>query len=151
MLFYCAFSGSEVCPGEHRQTKIDDGGVHRVELVLEAKASLLSCGNLLTALQKFEEKIAIDLVGPMFVGLGECRAFRSIVDAEVSQFAETTLETSADFTQGLGLGDLTEEHCDKLIPASESFCVSFGFVFMHDIGEIIVVKERKYLTEKACC
>ena len=49
----------------------------------------------------------------------------------------------------MGLGELTEQHGDELTPATESFCVSFGFVFADDVSEIAAIEKSKYLAEDA--
>ena len=66
----------------------------------------------------------------------EGRLVGSLTHPQMYQLAQTTSQSAADFTQGMCLCELAEEHSHKLIPAGETFGVAFGLMFANDAGEI---------------
>jgi hypothetical protein len=52
-----------------------------------------------------------------------------------------------NLVQGIGLGELAEEHGDELLPGSETFGAILGFEFADMAGEIGPLKKRKKLAK----
>jgi hypothetical protein len=52
------------------------------------------------------------------------------------QFALTAFQASADFSEGMGSAQLTEEHGNKLAPGGESSGMSFSFRFPNGLLEL---------------
>jgi len=70
----------------------------------------------------------LQLPRPMFVGIGQRGARRSRGQAQVPKFPFTRSQASADFTQGLGVPQLTKKHGNELTPATETTGMTFCFV-----------------------
>jgi len=73
----------------------------------------------------------LQLPRPMFVGVGQRGARRSRWQTQVPKFPFARSQASADFTQGLGVPQLTEEHGDELAPASETSSMTLRVVLPH--------------------
>jgi hypothetical protein len=56
-------------------------------------------------------------------------------DAQVSQFAFTASQPSGNLSERMSSTQLTEEHGDKLAPASEPSGMAFSFCFHHGLLE----------------
>jgi hypothetical protein len=73
----------------------------------------------------------LQLPRPMFVGVGQRGASRSRGQTQVPKFPFTRGQASADFTQGLGVPQLTKKHGNELAPATETTGMTFRFVLAY--------------------
>jgi len=71
----------------------------------------------------------------MLIGIGKGGSARGS-DSQMLQFTLTASQASANFPEGMGSAQLTEEHGNKLAPASESSGMSFGFCFPHGLLKV---------------
>jgi hypothetical protein len=69
----------------------------------------------------------------------------------VNQFAHTTGKPVADFSQGIGVSQLAEQHRHQLSPAAKAFGSSFRIVLLHQRPELKTREVLKQLTEQAHC
>jgi hypothetical protein len=67
------------------------------------------------------------------------------------QLAQTTGQAVADLAQGVGLGQLTEQHGRQLGPAGESFGMAFALVLGNQGRELVARDLLQKLTEEAGC
>ena len=65
------------------------------------------------------------------------------------ELALAAAQPGADLTQATGLGELAEEHCDKMVPAGKALGAAFAAGFLHQPSEAAAVGEGKELAEKA--
>src|SRR4030043_2431970 len=126
------FSGAEVSPGKETQAQVNDSGVERQQFILEFEAPFLYIGSSPALFQHQQEQILIDFPGSVFVGVAKCRFTGRLLHSQVFEFTKAALQSIADFPQRMGLRQLTEEHGDELIPATEAFAVAISFVFTDD-------------------
>ena len=87
--------------------------------------------------------------GALAVGIGQCRAFRPLLEAQMIQFAFTAGKSVDDFAQRLGLGQLAEHHGHELTPATEAFGSFLRAAFFHSPRESMPVCQQKQLAKKA--
>ena len=146
MELHRALGPAERGPREHLRTQVDDGGVDRHQLVLEAE--LLLAGRRLAPAQQLVEDTLVQLPRPMRVGVGERRARRR-GDPEVRELPFTTGQPAADLPQRMCAPQLTEQHGDELSPAREAARMAFGARRPHGLLELAAGKELEYLTEHA--
>lgn len=95
------------------------------------------------------EELFKQVGGAVGVGIGQGGASRRASHAEVPELALATAESAVDLTQAPGLGELAEEHGDKVIPAGKSLRTALAAGLAHELGEAISVDERKKLAEEA--
>jgi hypothetical protein len=134
MKFDRPFGPSEACPVKHAQAKIDRSRVDTDQFVLESE--LLSSSDLHpTAIEQLEKNLLVKLPWAMLIGIGEGGSTGG-GDSQMFQFALTASQASADFSEGMGSAQLTEEHGNKLAPAGESPGMSFSFRFPNGLLEL---------------
>lgn len=147
---HSALGAAEFGPGEELKAEGDDGGVEGEELVFEAEAVFV-VAEAAVVLEVFEggpEEFLEELGGALFVGVGEGGAGDGTGDAEVSELAEAGLEPAGDLAEGLGGGELAEDHGNEVGPGSEALGVPFGLVFLDQGGELRAGEVVKNLTEE---
>src|SRR5258708_21451523 len=74
---------------------------------------------------------SLQLPRPMFVGVGQRGESRSRWQTQVPKFSFTRGQASADFTQRLGVPQLTKKHGNELTPATETAGMTFRFVLAY--------------------
>src|SRR5258707_7272188 len=70
----------------------------------------------------------LQLPRPMFVGVGQRGASRSRWQTQGPKFPFTRGQASADFTQRLGVSQLTKKHGNEFTPETETAGMTFRFV-----------------------
>src|SRR5258707_6477376 len=114
MQLHQSFGEAKLGPIKHRGAKIDHRGIQAQQRILESELSLLSRSWLagrqdLALRQQLLKHRALQLPRPMFVGVGQRGASRSGGQTQMPKFPFTRGQASADFTQGLGVSQLTKE------------------------------------------
>jgi len=77
----------------------------------------------------------VELPGPMLIGISQSGPTGS-GDAQVFQFAFTASQPSGNLPERMGSTQLTEEHGDKLAPASEPSDMALSFCFHNGLLEL---------------
>ena len=72
----------------------------------------------------------------MFIGVGQGGFRRSSLHTQMDKLSQTTTQSIADLTQGIGARQLTEQHRHKLGPTGESFGVTFGLMLRNQSGKL---------------
>jgi hypothetical protein len=67
----------------------------------------------------------------------------------MDQFAEATTQTVANFAQGIGAGELAEQHGHELGPARKALGVTFGLVLSHERFKLAARGMLERLIEQA--
>ena len=83
----------------------------------------------------------------MFVGIGQGGTARRSGDPHMHQPPQAAAQAVADFAQGIGASELTEQHGDKLRPAGEALGVTLSGVLLHECGELGSGKVLEQLIE----
>jgi len=149
--FHATFGPPERRPREKGQAKADDSGVQTEELVFKAKLALTCAENpLISKVLHRRPKYRFKQFGcSMPVGIGQGGFIGSLLDPEMSQFAQATGQPVANLPQGVGLGQVAEKHSRKLGPATEALGVPLGFVLMNQGFKGGPGKLSEQLTEQA--
>ena len=87
--------------------------------------------------------------GAVLIGIGQGGAARRFGDPEMEQSSQTARQTVADLAQGVGASQLTEQHGDKLRPASKALRVTLGGVLFHQRGKLRPREVLEQLIEQA--
>src|SRR5437016_5768242 len=125
MQLHRSFGQAKLGPIKHRGAEIDHRGIQAQQGILESEFPLLPrswlAGRQALALgQQLLKDRLLQLPRPMFVGVGQRGASRSRWQTQVPKFPFTRGQASADFTQGLGVPQLTKKHGNELTPATET-------------------------------
>jgi hypothetical protein len=124
------FGLTEVSPRKQAKTEVDGGGVEAEQLILEAKLLLFARALAAAEVPQMKESILIKLPGTVGIGVGKCALGRGSAQSQVTELAAGDGQSVADLSQALGLGELTEEHGDILVPGGEALGVAFSPAFM---------------------
>ena len=137
MQFHRSLGLAESRPIVHVQAQINHAGVQAQELILEAQ--LLFGRQALCQAKLIVEDLLEDLPGPLGVGVGQGRTFRTFLEAQMIEFAFATGQAVADFAPRFGLGQLAEHHGDEFTPAAEALGGFLRTAFLNSPRELVPV------------
>ena len=146
-----ALGAAETSPRKHGQAEGDGGRIQRQKFILEAELVFLAAERLLRAEpgQGGEEQFFEQRGGAVFVGIGQGRAARCLVDAQMRQFPHTAAQAVADLAQGIGVPQVAEQHGDELRPAGKALGGTLGGVLLDEGGKLRPRKVLEQLIEQA--
>jgi len=98
------------------------------------------------ALEQSKENLLIQLPWAVLVGIAKGRSAWSS-DSQMFQFTLTASQSPGNLPEGMGSTQLTEEHGNKLTPASEPSGMAFCFCLSHGLLEL---DSRKQTLENSC-
>ena len=84
----------------------------------------------------------------MGVGVGQGALGRGAFQAQMDEFATRDGQTVTDLAQTLGLGHLTKEHGDELVPAGKALAVALGLAALDDARKPCAGNNLQDLAEK---
>jgi hypothetical protein len=67
----------------------------------------------------------------------------------MSHFPHAACQSAANFPKAFGLGDLAEEHGNKMLPRIERFRKSLRLMAIDKLMKIFSINKRNHLTEQA--
>lgn len=126
-------------PVKQACTELDERGIEAEEPVLEPERPFAE-RHLLAAAQDLIKQLLVELPGPVLVGVGQGRAFRGRLDAQMPGLAETTGQAPANLPKGVGLPELAEQHGHELVPAVKALGASIGSGGLHGFKELATRK-----------
>src|SRR5574342_127243 len=85
----------------------------------------------------------------MLIRISQCRTLRWLDDPPLLQTPFTTAQSSRDLSQRLGVGQLTKQHCDKLVPACKPSRMPLGFCLFHLFFKLVSRKNLEKLIHDA--
>ena len=137
MQFHGAFVSSELGPGEKREAEVDGGGVQRIggliqfdtERIVGVEAARLADENLC--------KVGVDSPISDLVGMSECIARDVPSEAHVIEFPLSRAEASFDVPKAFPIGQLSEGHTEKLVPARKAFDLVVTVVSLNAFPEFV--------------
>ena len=144
------FGLTEVSPGKQAETEVDGGGVEAEQLVLEAKPLLFARALAAAEVPQMKEGLLIELPGTVGIGVGKRALGGGSTQSQVTELTAGDGQSIADLPQALGLGELTEEHGDILVPGGEALGVAFCPAFMDKTRKGNPGYDLKYLAEQTC-
>jgi len=83
----------------------------------------------------------VQLPGPVFIGIGQRGTLWGVINPKVFQFAEAGSKAATYLSKRLSLTELTKEHSNKLVPASEALGGMFRPGVTYRLQEIALVKD----------
>jgi hypothetical protein len=134
MQFDGSLGPTKLCPIKQGDREIDDGGIKAKQFVLKPELFLSSYLTLAT-LEQLKKDLLVKLPGAMPIRIPKSGTARGS-DSKMLQFTLAASQPSGDFPERMSSAKLTEEHGDKLTPASESSGMTFGFRFLHGLLEL---------------
>ena len=134
-------------PVEDRGAELDQRGIEREQLVLEAEA--VAAGHLAATPEKLIKDAAIKLPGTMLVGVGQGGARGRVRQSQVAQLAFAGGQPAADLAQRLRPAQMAEQHGHELAPAGEPACMALGLVLPNSPLELMAGKQVQHLAENA--
>src|ERR1035441_7046451 len=127
--------------------EFDQGGVQAQQSVLEAEA--MRTGSFAAAAQQLIKHGAVQLPGPMLVGIRHGGGLGRIRQPQVPQLALAGGQSAANLAQGLRPPQVTEQHGHELSPATEPASVALGPVLGDRLLELLAGKQLQHLAENA--
>jgi hypothetical protein len=147
MQFDRAFGVPVLRPIEDRGAELDQGGVEREQLVLEAEAVPL--GDFAAAAEQLIKHAAVQLPGAVFVGVSQGGAFGGVGQPEMPQLAFAGGQAAANLAQRLRSPQVTEQHGHELPPTAKSAGMALGAVLDHGAFKLGTGKQLQHLAENA--
>ncbi len=147
MQLHGALGAPVLRPVEDAGAEFDQGGVQAQQSVLEAEA--MRTGSFAAAAQQLIKHGAVQLPGPMLVGIGQGGALGRIGQTQVPQLAFAGGQSAANLAQGLRPPQVTEQHGHELSPATEPASVALGPVLGDRLLELLAGKQLQHLAENA--
>src|SRR5208282_1453249 len=147
MQLHGTFAAAVVGPVEDAGAEFDQGGVQTQQLVLEAEA--MRAGGFAAATQQLIKHGAVQLPGPVFVGIGQGGALGRIGQSQVPQLAFAGGQPAANLAQRLRPPQVTEQHGHELSPATETTGMTLGPVLGNGLFKLVAGKQLQHLAENA--
>ncbi len=114
MQLHGALGAPVLRPVEDAGAEFDQGGVQAQQFVLEAEA--MRTGSFAAAAQQLIKHGAVQLPGPMLVGIGQGGALGRIGQPQVPQLAFAGGQSAANLAQGVRPCQVAEQHGHELAP-----------------------------------
>src|SRR5208282_5424314 len=147
MQLHGTFAAAVVGPVEDAGAEFDQGGVQTQQLVLEAEA--MRAGGFAAATEQLIKHAAVQLPGPVFVGIGQGGALGSVRQSQVPQLAFAGGQAAANLAQRLRTPQMTEQHGHELAPTTEPAGMALSPVFNYSPLKIGAGKQLQHLAENA--
>src|SRR5437870_5364639 len=142
-----AFGAPVVRPVEDAGAEFDQAGVQTQEFVLEAEA--MRAGDFAATAEQLIKHAAVQLPGPVLIGIGQGRTLGRIGQSQVSQLAFAGGQPAANLAQRLRPSQVAEQHGHELSPATEPAGMTLGPVLGDRLLELVAGKQLQHLTENA--
>ena len=142
-----SFGAPELGPWKQAQTQRYGAAVKRQQLVF--KTEPVPWSTFSHMIQGLIKHVLKKLPGPMGVGVAEGGLVRCPADSQMLQLAVTAGQPAANFSQTLGLRQLTKKHSHELIPATEPLGMALSAMLGNQLVKPAPVENGDQLTEKA--
>ena len=137
MQFHGAFVSSELGPGEKREAEIDGGGIQSIggliqfdpEGIVGVEVARLADENLC--------KVGVDSPISDLVGMSERIARNVASKTHVIEFPLSRAQTSFDVPEAFPIGQLSESHAEKLVPARKVFDLVVAVVTLNTFLKLV--------------
>ncbi len=97
-----------------------------------------------------KESVLIKLPGTVGIGVGKCALGGGSAQSQMTELAAGDGQAVADLPQALGLGQLTEQHGDILVPRRESLGVAFRPALVDQQKKRVPGHHLEDLAEQTC-
>jgi len=121
MQFHSAFVGSELGPREKGKTQIDSGRVQGIGGLIQFDAEGIVGVEATSLAYKDLGKVGIDSPISDLVGMSQSIARDVPSEAHMIEFPLGRTETDLDISEAFSIGQLSEGHAEKLVPARKVF------------------------------
>src|SRR5215813_7728143 len=116
MELHCGFAASELSPRKKRQTQIDDGGVHRIDGLLQFQTKGFIRIQLTSFRYQELGEVGVDPPIAHVIRMRERIARNSTANTHVIQLGGSSSQTRFNISKTLAISQLCKSHCQKLIP-----------------------------------
>ena len=147
------FDGSlvspEASPWEQRKTQVDGGGIERVQACIQVDADRIAGVQRSSDGDQDLRKIREDPPLARFVGVRQSRARHLASKSHVVEFAADRVETRFDVTQAFAVCELSEAHCQKLVPTGKALLLMITVIPTYTLLELVPRKMLHELRENS--
>jgi hypothetical protein len=128
MELYGRFALPEHGPGEKRQTQVDGRGVEGIDGFLQLQAGIVVGIEISGLMNQNLGEVSIDAPVARFVGVGQSASGHAATESHVIELRRYSTQTSLDIAEALPVGQLSEGHSQKLVPAGKAFDLTVAAV-----------------------
>ena len=147
MQLHRALRAAVLRPVEDGGAEFDQGGVQSQQFVLEAES--MRAGDFAAAPEQLIEHAAVQLPGPVFIGISQSGALGCVGQTEMSQLAFAGRQSAANLPQRLRSAKVTEQHGHELSPTTEAPSMVLGAMLGDGALELVAGKQLQHLAENA--
>ena len=134
-----AFVLAEFGPPEHVKTQVNGSRIKGVDVAIEVKnlgRSLLTC-----QLDHVKCEVLEDAIVTILVRFREIAARHAFPHSEMVKLAMVGLKSHNQVTQSITITQLTEHHCEQLIPASGALYISVSVILRNNSIKLASIKK----------
>src|ERR1019366_177698 len=130
----------EFGPREHRQAQIDGCRVQRVQACIQVDADRIAGIQRPGDGDKDLRKIREDPPVAQLIGVRQRRARHLTPKSHVVEFAADRLEARLNVTQAFAISELSEAHCQKLVPTGKALLLIITAIPAYTLLKLILGK-----------
>jgi len=132
----CAFALPKAGPGEHGQTKVDDGGIQCIYCLIQIENSLLVQIQFASDTDQMVSEVGVHTPISVFVCLGKGASGYLAPYPHMIKLPALGSKTGLDIPKTLAVGQLSECHDAKLIEARKAFYAEIALILRYASLEV---------------
>ncbi len=146
---HCGFVLTKLRPREQGQTEVDGGRIERIEAVVQFHTHCILAVKRPGNADQMLREIGEDAPVVSLVGICQGRARNPAAKAHVVQLAAHRAQTGFYVAKTLAVSELSETHCQKLIPARQHSMVAVTVIANNTLLKFDVRQVRDQLRENS--
>ncbi len=108
-------------PREKRKTKIDRCGVEGINGLFEFQSEIVVGIKVASLMDEDLGEVGVDAPIASLIGVGQSTSGDPAAESHVIELRRHSAETGLDIAEALAVGQLSESHGEKLVPAGKAF------------------------------
>jgi hypothetical protein len=129
---------AKLCPGQQGEAQVDRGRVECVKRVIQVQPDRISRIQRPGDTDQIWAKSGEDMPVMSLISIGQSRAWNSASETHVIEFAAQGSEARLNVSEALAVSELSESHCQVLIPARETPVVTVAGIAGNTLLEFVM-------------
>jgi len=141
----CIFTAAlwlRTLPGKQGEAEIDGGRIKRVKACVEVHAERVAGIKRSCDADQVLGEVGEDVPVVRLVGVGQCGACDAASEAEMIALRPQGVKAGLDVAQALAVGQLSERHGQKLLPAGQASQSGIAAIPLHTAAKLTVGRKE---------